>query len=291
MTETHGKTRPRRGGRAARPDKTASPRRPNALEGLLHGATQLLLPFFEPASEPRTPAGRRCCVELPDGRRVDYTLVRRRRRSIGFMIDDRGLTVTAPNWVGHAAVADAVDEKRRWIMRKLDEWRHYEQRRERLAGAWRDGGRIRYLGRPCVLVSARGGTRFEAGDPHDTLHLPDDGDDLRALAERWIREQAGEWLDGRLAHFSARSGLRPSRWRLSNARTLWGSCTAQGVIHLNWRLMHLPPDLIDYVVVHELAHLREMNHGPAFWALVEQVLPDYDARRSRLREMPEHLSA
>ena len=71
--------------------------------------------------------------------------------------------------------------------------------------------------------------------------------------------------------------------RLSNARSRWGSCHVSGRISLNWRLIQLPPHLVDYVVVHELAHLREMNHSPRFWSLVGRIIPDYQARRRELR--------
>ncbi|NCV71165.1 MAG: M48 family peptidase, partial [Betaproteobacteria bacterium] len=75
----------------------------------------------------------------------------------------------------------------------------------------------------------------------------------------------------------------PARWQLSSARTRWGSCNAKSVIRLNWRLIHKDPMLIDYVVVHELAHLKELNHSPRFWAIVESVLPDYRERKRLLR--------
>ena len=71
--------------------------------------------------------------------------------------------------------------------------------------------------------------------------------------------------------------------QLSNARTRWGTCHPHGRVHLNWRLIHMPQHLIDYVVVHELAHLREMNHSPRFWAVVGSVIPDYTARRREMR--------
>ena len=93
-----------------------------------------------------------------------------------------------------------------------------------------------------------------------------------------------------VAHFAAASGLHPRAWRISSARTLWGSCSSQGIIRLNWRLIQLPAELIDYVVVHELAHLRELNHSVRFWATVEKILPGHELARKRLRDMPEHLS-
>ncbi|MEZ5659683.1 MAG: SprT family zinc-dependent metalloprotease [Burkholderiaceae bacterium] len=268
------------------------PPRSNALEGLVHSAAQLLLPFIDPPRWRGRRRERERLLLLPDGRPVEYTLVRRRRRTIGFTIDARGLTVSAPQWVSLAAIGEALDEKRDWIARKLDDWQTYEQRRAALAQAWCHGGEIRYLGRRCRLqrVPADAEAAYEPGELLDTLHLPSRDDDLRSSAESWLRARAFELLDARVAHFAAASGLHPRAWRISSARTLWGSCSSQGIIRLNWRLIQLPAELIDYVVVHELAHLRELNHSARFWATVEKILPGHELARKRLRDMPEHLS-
>jgi predicted metal-dependent hydrolase len=119
---------------------------------------------------------------------------------------------------------------------------------------------------------------------------------LRQQAERpaspWpeptpaLLAQARAMLAERVAYYSPQLGVQPARLRLSTARTRWGSASSRGTIALNWRLVLLPPALCDYVVVHELAHLREMNHGPAFWALVRAVLPDVEQRRAALRRIP-----
>ncbi|TSE26802.1 hypothetical protein Tsedi_00511 [Tepidimonas sediminis] len=95
--------------------------------------------------------------------------------------------------------------------------------------------------------------------------------------------QARADLAARVAHWAPRLGVRPQRLRLSSARTRWGSASSRGTVSLNWRLVCLPDPLRDYVVVHELAHLRELHHGPAFWALVAQALPDWTVRRAELR--------
>ena len=285
---------------ASRRSRAFARRHANPIAAALHGAVQLLLPFADPAS--RSQPGQQV-HRLPDGRAIPYTLTRRRRRTIGFTIDDRGLTVSAPLRLSRASIDDAIVEKRSWIVRKLDEWQHIARRREQLENAWREGGVIRYLGEPCRLGRLENGAEptLRHGSQGYELLLPATprsragnstftGDDaLREEAERWLRARALEHLGERIEHYARLSGLRPSDWRLSNARTLWGSCTSRGVVRLNWRLIQLPPELIDYVVVHELAHLRELHHGPAFWALVERILPGYSDARRQLREMPEHL--
>lgn len=98
-----------------------------------------------------------------------------------------------------------------------------------------------------------------------------------------LLQQAWRDLQARVSHWAPRLGVQPRRVRLSNARTRWGSASSRGTISLNWRLVCLPEPLRDYVVVHELAHLHEMNHGPAFWAWVASVLPDHAERRAALR--------
>lgn len=255
---------------------------------------------------------------LPDGARwretdteqqsIGYVLLRSRRRSIGFVIGDDGLRVTAPNWVTLTQVDEAVREKSRWILSKLRDW---HTRQERLALAhtrWQAGGELPYLGRRITLqlgtppaveagtprpATPRAMQAIYTGDPElpqdgDTLWLPlpPDADHarIRDSAQAWLQRRASQWFDVRLQVFLARSGLRINRWRLSSASTRWGSCTSDGNISLNWRLIHFAPDIIDYVIAHELAHLREMNHSHDFWAEVGQILPDYEAARDVLRK-------
>ena len=102
-------------------------------------------------------------------------------------------------------------------------------------------------------------------------------------AQAWLMRQAQGNFVQRLDHFAPLLGVRHTRLRLSSAGTRWGSASADGSIRLNWRLIHLHQDLIDYVVVHELSHLRHMDHSPQFWAVVASVMPDHAERRRALR--------
>jgi len=101
--------------------------------------------------------------------------------------------------------------------------------------------------------------------------------------QSWLQREARRVFAERTAHFAAKLGVRVRRLALSSATTRWGSASADGSVRLHWRLIEHPLATIDYVVAHELAHLREMNHGPKFWAIVESVVPDYRASRARLR--------
>ena len=104
-----------------------------------------------------------------------------------------------------------------------------------------------------------------------------------AEREEYIR-RAKACLPQRVAYYSERMGLCPTKVRITGARTRFGSCSSQGHICFSWRLMQYPPEAIDYVVVHELAHIVHKNHGPDFWALVGQYMPDYKRRRALLRK-------
>lgn len=107
---------------------------------------------------------------------------------------------------------------------------------------------------------------------------------IKRAVQGWLQQQARLVFQSRCAHFAPKLAVRPTRLSLSSAASRWGSASANGSIRLNWRLMHLAPACIDYVVVHELAHLREMNHSPRFWAVVRSVLPDYELARAALKD-------
>lgn len=111
---------------------------------------------------------------------------------------------------------------------------------------------------------------------------------VRDAVQSWLMRQARAYFTERLDHYAAQAGVRWTALALSGARTRWGSASADGRIRLNWRLMHLKPALIDYVVVHELSHLKVMDHSPSFWDAVGRVMPDYPHRRKELREHALH---
>ncbi|WP_130470760.1 M48 family metallopeptidase [Candidatus Magnetaquicoccus inordinatus] len=107
----------------------------------------------------------------------------------------------------------------------------------------------------------------------------------QALVEQWFRQQAGVYLPLRLAAWAARMGLSYQRLTIRNPKSRWGSCSTRGSINLNWRLIWLPVALGDYVLVHELSHLRHMDHSPAFWQVVGSYVPEYQECRRRLRHI------
>jgi predicted metal-dependent hydrolase len=232
-----------------------------------------------------------------DGRRLAFRLVRVRRRSIGFVVDGDGLTVRAPTRVGLREIDAAVREKRRWIVARLAEQR---ERAARVAAArivWRDGATIDYLGAPLAIVldpgrllGAEHAALIEGVPPTDAhrllVGLPRDAGEerIRDAVQSWLQREARRVFAARAAHFAERLGVRVTRLALSSAATRWGSASADGSVRLHWRLIEHPLATIDYVVAHELAHLREMNHGPRFWKIVGSVVPDHAEQRAKLRQ-------
>jgi len=246
-------------------------------------------PARPPAAPPRGAAGRGQRIARLGEHQVVYELRRSRRRTIGFYVDDAGLRVTAPRWVSLTDIESALADKSRWILRKLVEWREHAQRRERLAVRWEDGGSVAYLGRTLTLRVDPGARSVALEDDLLRVGLPADSgaEQLKDAVQAWLQARARELFAQRLPIYVARLGRAPTRWRLSSARTRWGSCAPDGSVRLNWRLVHFPVEIVDYVVAHELAHLREMNHGPRFWATVQMLLPSFETARRLLKDYPD----
>ena len=236
---------------------------------------------------------------------LPYALVRSRRRTIAIHANRAGIEVRAPLRASLREIHGFVEEKADWIARRLEELAQAPK-----PFVWQSGSTLRLLGEPVQLqvnpasrqtqwhrpAMAGAAGHAEPGVLEVGLRGRTAADAVRRCALQWIQQQA-------LAHFEQRVPVLRERLppalalpvptlALSNARTLWGSCTRDHRIMLNWRLFLLPESLIDYVVAHELAHLRELNHSPRFWSIVGRLYPGYAAARRELlrqaRAMPEY---
>jgi predicted metal-dependent hydrolase len=259
-------------------------------------ALQFELPFFsaQPEVTPAPSAEKKRLIQF-GSQVVSYRLKRSRRKSIGFVVDEEGLSVTAPRWVPMSQIESALQEKERWIIVKIQEMQG--RRRAVPHISWTDGGTLPYLGGTLELKTALAGSRakdavvFNPSARTLTVALPP-GADAKQMRERvqgWLQAEARRIFEERSLIYAERLGVAPRQLRLSSAKTRWGSCNSDGKILLNWRLIHFPMSSIDYVVAHELAHLREMNHGPRFWQTVGEILPGFEAARAHLAEPPPDL--
>jgi predicted metal-dependent hydrolase len=221
------------------------------------------------------------------GERVEYTLVRRRgRRGVGLKVDAEGLTVSAPVSVPVHRVEHLVRESESWVLGKMAVWRERRVPEPR----WEDGARVPYLGGELslrfvpgrrVLASQEAGALVVAAPVHDP-------ETVRRAVVAWYKRAALPHLAHRAFVFARLAGLAPPRVMLSSAGSRWGSCNSRREVRLAWRLLKAPAELIDYVVCHELAHLRHMNHSRDFWSEVERLCPDYRRLRDEL-EAKDHL--
>jgi predicted metal-dependent hydrolase len=234
---------------------------------------------------------------------VAYAFRRAKRRTIGMVIGPDGLEVRAPRWVTLGEVESTLHEKADWIVRKLVEMQEQQRRLGEARIQWCDGVVLPYLGASLQVVldsSAalkKNSAQLETSGNEDpkakTLYvlrigLPTNAspEQIRDATQAWLMRRAKELFAERLNHFAPQLGVAWKRLSLSSASTRWGTASADGAIRLNWRLIHHKLEVIDYVVAHELSHLRVMDHSPQFWDTVKSVMPDYPARRRVLRDEP-----
>ena len=230
-----------------------------------------------PAAEQRT-------ITL-EGNPVTFTLKRsRRRRSIGLRVDYHGLTVSMPLRASEQWLQSVLQEKASWVTSKLENW----QIKKSTPLSWQDGQTISFIGEPLtlrVIASLFAASPLLQGTQL-FMHVTDITNEalIRENVMQWYQDQANKLFRNRVSHYAPLLNVVPRMLKISSARTQWGSCTTRSVVRLNWQLIKMPLRLIDYVVVHELAHLIEMNHSAAFWQRVETACPDYAKRRIELKQ-------
>lgn len=292
---------------------------PTAIENIANGefvGPQLPAQTLQQALAPATFRHPRATREtVLDGILVAYEFRRSKRKTIGFSAGADGLTVSAPKWVPLYEIDKAVLEKSGWILAKLQETRARHERLESARIDWKDGTTLPFLGDQVIVVidprHAFGGVGAELktgtaaaevllqgnddasngtlpGVAQLTLHvgLPHHAtpEQIRDAVQAWLMRQAKRIFTERLNHFAPHLGVQWHKLSLSSAGTRWGSASADGSIRLNWRLIHFKQSVIDYVVVHELSHLRVMDHSPRFWDTVRAVVPDYAELRGQLKD-------
>ena len=224
------------------------------------------------------------------GRRVDYRLVRRRgRRGVGLKVDGTGMIVAVSLSTPISAVEEMIGDNSAWVLKKLDEWSH----RRIVPQTWQTGTALPFIGDTLILMldietkSARTKAAVEQLMGHlfvraNVANTTSEAAVIEKAVVAWYKKQALPHVAQRAFFFAKLHGLAPPRVFLSSANSRWGSCNSRRELRFSWRLIKARPALIDYVVCHELAHLRHMNHSTAFWLEVERMCPGYRALKSEI---------
>jgi predicted metal-dependent hydrolase len=226
---------------------------------------------------------------------IEYTLLRKpHKRHVTLTVDPhRGLRVSAPTHVTDANVEQILREKSSWVIRKLEEC---ERLRDSIPHhRFVSGESFPFLGQhyPLQVLDDPHLTKpsLQLMDNRFLLRIPphtamaDESqrvDSIRQQFRQWYIETGEAVVRDRLERYTPYFG-RPTRIILKDQKSRWGSCAVDGTIRINWRILMAPMPIVDYLLVHELAHLRHRNHSPAFWAAVSAVIPDCRERRSWLR--------
>ena len=191
-------------------------------------------------------------IQSPDGKgQITCEVIRSKRKSYGIVVDEEGcVTVRMPLRGSMMTARKLARDKQDWIFEKVLLQRQRKQQREAL--------------------------QAETAEKYTP--------EQRAGLEKRYRQAAREYIPKRADYFAQRIGVSYERIRIAEQKTRWGSCSSRGTLSFNWKLMLAPPKVLDYVVVHELCHLIEMNHSPRFWNLVEEIIPDYKEYRKWLKD-------
>ncbi len=228
-------------------------------------------------------------IKLNNGETIPFHLERRARRTVGLKITDAGLVVHAPKYILEFQLKKLIQDKSNWIINKL------EARKQNAVPPirWQDGETLELLGNPLTLNVVHHTKNKQPQFDHYSLTIATPEAENQTVIKhkviQWYKKQALVDFERRLEILAAKLGVATPPLRLTNAQSRWGSCSSRGDIRLNWRLLQAPPSIVNYVICHELAHLKEMNHSAKFWAVVASIYPEYNRAEKELKQISPHL--
>ena len=228
-------------------------------------------------------------LTLLNGETISYLLEHRARRTVGLKITENGLVVHAPTRIFAFQLNQILQDKSGWILSKLQ--LRAANQVEKME--WVDGAHLYYLGQTIQLHILENSNNKSPQFESNRLTLATPSANNHGLISRkviaWYKKIAAVDFSRRLEILAAKLGVNAPPFTLSNAKSRWGSCNSRGEVRLNWRLLQAPPHIINYVICHELAHLKEMNHSAKFWAVVEQLFPSYKLAEKELKTLSPQL--
>ena len=218
---------------------------------------------------------------------INYTLVRAKRKTVSIRIRNGSVEVRAPLKYPLSEIDRFVSLKEKWIIDKLVISQKQKGMKEAFSVNY--GDKIYLLGAALPIIEKDG---LQAGFDGGCFYLPPnlEPDHVKEICVEVYRRLAESYLATRVAIFADFMGTKPTAVKISGAKKRWGSCSSRKSLNFSWRLIMASEDIIDYVIVHELAHLTQMNHSRKFWAIVESMLPDYRDRKKELCKLGKRLA-
>jgi len=218
---------------------------------------------------------------------ITYTIKHSNRKSIGIYIRNGTVEVRAPFGCPASEIDRLIASKKDWIRDKLAISQNQTENKD--AFTLNYGSKILFRGE-LFPIMAKDGT--QAGFDGRCFYMPPDlaPAHIKEVCIKTYQRLAKTRITNIVAEIAAHMGVTPASVKINSAKTRWGSCSSHKSLNFSWLLIMASDDVIDYVVVHELAHIFEMNHSKRFWAIVEKVLPDYKQRQEKLKELQKRLA-
>jgi len=218
----------------------------------------------------------------------EYTLIRSKRKTITLYVKDGKVEVRAPLNSPKKRIDRFVASKEKWITQKLALSTERLDSREKFMLNYGDS--VLYLGKEYPII-ARSGNNVGFDDNAGQFYIPPNlsPERIKMAVVQIYKILAKYDLTNKVINYAKQMSVTPIAVKVNSAKTRWGSCSSKKSLNFSWRLIMADDDVVDYVVVHELAHIIEMNHSARFWAIVERVLPDYNERQKQLKELSRRL--
>jgi len=217
---------------------------------------------------------------------IEYVLTRSKRKTLALYIHDGTVEIRAPLKMPQRAIDEFVASKEKWIRSKLAVSKERMSQRESFSLTY--GDTVTYRGNEYPIIAGDSG---RVGFNGESFSVPPGmtPEQIKQACVHIYRMLAKRVLPDKVYHYAKLMSVAPTAVKINNAKTRWGSCSQKKSINLSWRLIIAEDDVIDFIVVHELAHIKEMNHSERFWAIVQDILPNYNERNKKLRELQKRL--
>ena len=236
---------------------------------------------FKPMSPPRSSRRRiEHTLAWKHGLTVHVLFPPRARRYLLGLRPDGAARLVIPRRGTEAEGLRFLERSEAWLLKQMEKWRGKSHVRQ----PWADGTRFLFRGDETMLRVEKVGEKLRLSFADESISLPHETPDYREIVHRHLRRIAERELPVRTRELALVHGIAIQRVSVRAQKTRWGSCSARGTISLNWRLIQTPPFVVDYLIIHELMHRREMNHSARYWKLVEKACPDYHRAETWLKK-------